>query len=520
MKTLKAILITLLPLLYTSDALTQDIVFTEQEKEFIKNNPIIEFGYEPSWPPYEIYEDGEYNGIVSDYIAIIEKETGLDFQPIPNITWEESLKGLKSGKIKASACVGITDERKEYLNFTKPYLSSAMVIITRKNFKFIGGIEYLKGMSVAVPKSYYTGELLKKDYPDINIEYKDNIYESIKSVSTGESDAFLGNLLVASYYIEHEGFANLKVAAPTEYEKSHIGIAANKDWPEFISICQKVLDKITFEQKNAILQKWVNVRYEHGVNMKLIWKIGIYCLVGMLLIVGAFLFWNETLRKEIKQRNVVEKELANSLKEISAQNDERKNLLNEIHHRIKNNLHMVSGLLKLQALESGSKEVEQHLNEAIERVTSIALVHDKIYKSEDTKNLSLKDFLEMLAEEIISSFSIKKDVKVSITGDLVLKNTNPLPSIAIMMNELLTNSLKYAFLNQESGIIKMEVIEHKDSIDINYSDNGKWKKTSGKEKTFGMTIIEIFTEQMEGNYKLNTENGTSYQFHFPNFYSE
>lgn len=499
-----------------------EITFTDIEKEFIKNNPRIEFGYEPHWPPYEMYEDGEYKGIIGDYVKLLEDKTGIDFVPVPNISWNETVEKLKKGDIKTSICVGITDERAQYLNFTKPYISSFMVIITRKDYGFIGGLEYLNKKTVAVPKNYYTGELLKQDYPKINIIYTESIYDAIREVSLGNADAFVGNLMVASYYIEHKGFSNLKVAAPTDYDKSHIALAAVKEWPELVSIADKVFTSLTFQEKNDILQKWINVRFEYGVNYRFIWKIGIYILVGVILVIGAVLLWNETLRKEIKQRNIVEKELANSLKEISLQNDERKNMLNEIHHRIKNNLHMVSGLLKLQGLESGSAEVEKHLNEAVERVRSIALVHDKIYKSEDTKNFSLKDFVEMLADEIIHSFTGDKKISISVKGNFILQNTNPLPSIALIMNELLTNSLKYAFINKKSGAIEIEINNENDVIVLmTYKDNGSWRKPLANNKTFGLNLIEIFAAQMGGEYQRETgEEGTKYNFKFDNFYGD
>lgn len=507
-------------LIYPHFSYSEGIVFTAQELEFIKSHPQIDFGYEPNWPPYEIYEEGEYKGIVGDYVKILERETGIDFQPIPNITWEETVNKLKSGEVKTSICVGITEERSKYLNFTKSYISSFMVIITRKDYDFVGGLEYLKGKTVAVPESYYTEELLRKDYPDIKIIQTKGIYEAIKAVSLGEADAFVGNLMVASYYIEHRGFSNLKVAAPTDYERSHIALGANKEWPELITIAQKVFDSLTFEEKNAILQKWINVRFEHGVDMKFISRIAIYSLLVVILIIGGFLLWNETLKKEIKQRTEVENELSKSLKEISTQNNERKNLLNEIHHRIKNNLHMVSGLLKLQGLESGSAEVERQLNEAVERVTSIALVHDKIYKSEDTKNLSIKEFLEMLSEEITASFALKNNISVVVEGDFKLVNTNPLPSVALIMNELLTNSLKYAFAKTENPKITIKIQKDNEEVLLTYSDNGKWKEPTKNVRTFGVNLIEIFTEQMEGKFHRSTSQGTIYNFKFNNFYGE
>ena len=119
------------------------INFTQKEKKFIKDHPVIEFGYEPNWPPYELYRDGEYQGIIGDYVKVLESQTGIDFQPIPNITWDETINGLKSGAIKTSICVAITKDRARYLNFTDPYISSFMVIITKKDYGFVGGIEYL-----------------------------------------------------------------------------------------------------------------------------------------------------------------------------------------------------------------------------------------------------------------------------------------------------------------------------------------------------------------------------------------
>ena len=302
--------------LFSFNSTAQNIQFTEEEKVWMKKHPVIEFGYEPRWLPFEIYENGEYSGIIGDYVKILERETGIDFNPIPDINWDETVEGLKSGEIDFTCCAGITEDRKEYLNFTKPYISSPMVIVTRKDGDFVGGLEDLIGKKIALPKSYYTGELITRDFPQIKIDFKQGVEESIKAVSFGEADAFVGSLVVVSYYIEHMGYTNLKIAAPTNYEKSHIALAARKDWPELITICQKVFDNIKYEERDAILQKWVKVRYEYGVDMDKVKKytavIGLIILLMFIIII----LWTKSLKKEIVKRKVIEKELKVKNKDV------------------------------------------------------------------------------------------------------------------------------------------------------------------------------------------------------------
>src|SRR5690554_3843235 len=94
--------------------LSQEIQFTDIEKDWLKNHPIIEFGYETRWEPYEIYSNGEYSGIVGDYVKIIEAKTGIEMRPIPNMTWDKSMKGLLNGSVMIiPSCVSTPERRKQ-----------------------------------------------------------------------------------------------------------------------------------------------------------------------------------------------------------------------------------------------------------------------------------------------------------------------------------------------------------------------------------------------------------------------
>ena len=488
------------------------IKFTPEEQKWIENHPVIHYGYEPDWPPYEIYENGEYKGIVSEYLRIVERETGITFEPIPDLTWESTLHLLKSGEINMVPCAGITEERRKYLLFTEPYISSPMIIITRKDYDFVSGLEDLKNRRIALPRSYYTAEMISSDYPDIEIVYKEGIYEALESVSVGEVDAFVGSLVVASYYIENEGLANLKVAAPTDYDKTRIGFAARKDWPELISIVQKVLDNVSTRERSEIYRKWILVRYEYGIDKYIIIKL----VAGFAIVIALILIWNRTLRKEVRKRKQAERELKQSLQQIREQHEEKKALLREIHHRVKNNLHIVSGMLTLQGLEARDDRINTALKDAVKRVRSMALIHEKMYQTSDLENVNLEEYVRSLVEDILNSFANRDKVILNIDSDIANINTEVIGSLALILNELVTNTLKYGFKNRGGGVITIRFRQAKEASFMTYHDDGTWIAPS-QGTSFGSSLIEIFTEQLEGTFELDTSEGTTYRFRFGNF---
>lgn len=491
---------------------SQTTNFTAEEKEWLKSHPQIHFGYEPNWPPFEIYENGEYKGIIGDYVKILERETGIDFVPIPNITWEKAIAGLKSGQIDFTVCAGITDERKQYLNFTKPYISSPMVIITNLDAPFIDELADLNGKTVSLPKGYYTAELISKDYPKIKIKYEEGYESSLKSVSLGQSDAFVGNLVVGSYYIKHSGFTNLKIAAPANYEKAHIGLAARKDWPELISISQKVFDNISFQEKNAILQKWIELKHEHSVNYDGIKSYVIYGLLILVVVFIVIIFWTKSLKKEIVKRKEIEKQLEATIIDVNKKSEERKVLLQEIHHRVKNNLQIIISLLRLQK-ENSDNKLQEKLDEAINRVSAISLVHEKIYHSDNLAKINMNDYVHNLANDIITSFTINNKPSLSVQTNFHDLDVKSLVPMALILNELITNSLKHGLKDFENGKIEINIFVHNNKISMSYSDNGKWIENSSKA-SFGISLIETFTEQLDGSFSRTVENGTTYNFEF------
>ena len=507
--------LTILVLLTFSFSNSQVIDFTKEEKEWIANHPVIEFGYEPNWEPYEIYKDGKYQGIVGEYVKIIEQKTGIKMKPIPNISWDESLKGLKDGSIKMVPCCAITPKRQEYLDFTEVYINDPLVVVTKKDDRSILEMNDLKNRKVGLPSNYYTAELLQRSYPEAEIIEHRSIQDCLEAISYGRVDAFIENLGVVNYYINHKGFTNIKIAAPTYFKNSGIALAVTKDWTIFRDIAQKVFNSITLKEETAIRQKWLGVELKYGVSWNIILKWSSIVIVLIIIIIGFFVYWNKTLRRNIKLRKKSHHELMKSLVAMKKQNNEKKILLQEIHHRVKNNLQIVSSMMRLQANISQNEAASKILLEAVDRIQTIALIHEKIYQSTDLGNIQLKEYIHSLVKDILLQFKDNSNLEVQINTNNISFQLDQIVPLALILNELITNSVKYAFPDgKENPIIEIELNETKSNTTLRYFDNGIWKENS-KSDRFGTSLIEIFTEQLNGNYTLKkSSDGTEYLFNF------
>jgi two-component sensor histidine kinase len=280
----------------------------------------------------------------------------------------------------------------------------------------------------------------------------------------------------------------------------------------------KVFDHISYQERDAIFQKWIKVRFEYGVNMKEIWR---YVAIAGFLIFMAFmiiLLWNKSLKREVAKRILIEQAQEVALDIRNKKSEERKVLLQEIHHRVKNNLQIIVSLLRLQKDES-EVLLGEKLNETITRINTIALVHEKIYHSDDLSKIDLKQYITELASNIGSSFTSTNVLRLTAESNIDEVDLKALIPLALILNELITNSLKYGIEGIHNGEIKISV-ESKDGIVyMNYSDNRTWVKPIAGVKGFGHTLIEVLTEQLEGSFEIETENKTSYSFRFKGFFN-
>ncbi len=292
------------------------------EQAWLDEHPGIRISGPKSFPPFQFLgSDGKFQGIANDYIRLLADMFNLEIEVVKGLTWPKVLDKIEQKEIDVLSCASQSPDRTSYLSYTKPHLSFPLVIITRKDAPFVSSIEGLNNVKVACIRKVATYEWLKRDKIAITPHFVDSPFDALEAVSLGSADAAIQNLAAATYLIEKNGLTNLKVAAPTSYGNYDLSIAVRQDWPELVSIFDKGLEALSQQQHDQIRQKWIAVRYEHGIQSidVIIWIFWI--ILAATLILALFYFWNRSLKKEIIERKKAEKSLIESEERFKALHD-------------------------------------------------------------------------------------------------------------------------------------------------------------------------------------------------------
>lgn len=239
--------------------------------------------------------------------------------------------------------------------------------------------------------------------------------------------------------------------------------------------------------------------------------------VSSLLIaylVNQFIKLSSVSEKKYREAN---RELQDQNRLVQAQNEEKTIMLKEIHHRVKNNLQVISSLLRLQSYEIDEEVARTHFQDAVYRVVAMALIHEKMYQNKNLSQIDLKDYLSSLADELVATYSDHKQIKISIDSELEYLGNDSLVPVALIFNELLTNSLKHAFQEVDNGEITVSITksDQPEVFKLLYRDNGTWSDGS-REGSFGLELIATLTEQLDGKVVRTYEDGTRYEFNLKN----
>jgi two-component sensor histidine kinase len=196
---------------------------------------------------------------------------------------------------------------------------------------------------------------------------------------------------------------------------------------------------------------------------------------------------------------------------------EQKILLQEVHHRVKNNLSIVASLMNLQAEKATDDYHKQLFVECRNRLDSISAVHELIYKAKSFAQLNFKVYLQKIVEHIAETYQSSKHVNVhNEIEDVNVNISNAIP-LALIVNELITNSYKHAFKSKKEGVISISLNEDSNGlITLMISDNGKgFSKTDIPKSSIGLDILEGLIDQIGGTLDfISNENGTKYQISF------
>jgi two-component sensor histidine kinase len=214
--------------------------------------------------------------------------------------------------------------------------------------------------------------------------------------------------------------------------------------------------------------------------------------------------------KTIEEKNLVIEKSNSKLEQLLKTKEV---LLKEIHHRVKNNLQLVMSLLRSQARHGGDEDISSFIEKSQSRIEVIALIHQNLYQTEYVENVNIQDYISSLSEAIVISYqkdNAKIDVKVN-AYDVFLDISIAIP-IGLIINELITNAIKYAYPNAKYGLISVDLKAISDyDFELVITDYGVGIDDSYEEKkTFGMELVFLLTEQIGGKLVLINKNGLQY----------
>nr|AAU83023.1 hypothetical protein sensory transduction histidine kinase [uncultured archaeon GZfos26B2] len=217
-------------------------------------------------------------------------------------------------------------------------------------------------------------------------------------------------------------------------------------------------------------------------------------------------------------RNITERKSAEE--QIKRSLQEKEVMLREIHHRVKNNLQVVSSLLNMQARNVGDKETIEILSEARDRIMTMSLIHSQLYEGSDLAEINMKEFVDRLLGQLLQSYQVgdTRIARVIRVDDYPFPISVAVP-VGLIINELLSNALKHAFDGRDEGKIEVSLTASAGGrIDLTVSDDGVGLPPGfniNGSKTLGLRLVKILTEdQLQGNMEVTSDGGATFEIEF------
>lgn len=353
---------------------------------------------------------------------------------------------------------------------------------------------------------------LVHSYVSASLEMKlGNLDKAIDLLDTCEETARKFNNAYWKKDISRLQWEVLYEAGEYDLAKEHLAIYETLKDSLFLAERDLIVNELetkyrTAEQNNEIAE--LNIENERRKSVSRM------SVAGLLLsfIALAFLFGLYRLNKRNKdvlekKNNVIKKSLL-----------EKETLLQEIHHRVKNNLQVISSLLSMQSRYIEDESALNALNEGQTRVESMALIHQNLYREDNITGVSMQTYIPLLADNIFNSYNIEGDkIKIEYNIDNLQLDVATVIPIGLVLNELISNALKYAFQDRKDGLLEVGLVDKNDSLLLYLRDNGIGMTSEVRGTGFGTILINSFTRKLDGELQVSSENGTKVEILIKNY---
>ncbi|MEG3619835.1 transporter substrate-binding domain-containing protein [Magnetovibrio sp. PR-2] len=510
------------------------VELSADERAWLEQHSTFRLGIDPQFHPLEFIDDGTYQGLSADIINHINGTFGMSFIPGDNRTWAEAFELFEKGEIDILPSAFHTTAREELMNFTEPYMSFPIMLFTQNDADFVAGLEDMDGRTVAIPENYAAVHFVQKDFPNVKIVETKTVAEALEAVSVGRVDGYVGNLATATYFIEQLNMSNVKVAAPTPFS-ADLRMGVRKDWPELVSILDKVLAAIPDEDKSAMRAKWVSLRFEHAVDTAALVRVGLQVAGVSVLILVLILMWNRRLKIEVNQRKRAEAQANEERLKALEASDAKSKFLTMMSHDLRTPLNTIMGYALMMEEDADDDGVPQEIRDSAKAINRnsghLHRIIDDIIAMSRVESGRYEITPEPIDAELIAKESLslsvgpatERWVKIRVEGADTIPTFEADPiALKHMIINLLSNAIRHS---SEHGEITLQFAQDGKDALVRVLDQGEGmtpeqikiaRETFGQAGSsdkrkggsgIGLTVVDRFIKLHGGHLDIQSKPG-------------
>ena len=454
-------------------------LLSEKERAWIRANPVIRIGVDPAFPPFEFLVEGErLQGISSDYLAAIERRTGLKMEVQQGLVWSDVIRKARRREIDLLPSILYSAERQIWLQYSNSYVSYQRAVIVKDVERDIRSVKDLAGLRIGVQAASLDVRYVQNMVPGSTVVEFNTFANSLIKLENGEIDAVIGNGPSSLYYARQLGIEGLKIVSVTDSKTYPLYMGARKDWPELASIVNKVLDQMSDAEKTAILDRWSTPVLSERVDYSLIWKT-LAATFPVVLLILAWAFYAQRQNRTLAR---TQEELVQASRLASQASEAKTTFLSNMSHEMRTPLTSILGFLRLIIDEKPGGEVERNAQTAEQSARDLLqLVNDILDISRlesgsvvpELEAINLPDLVSRVMDHLRPIAERKRlYMQTRYTGepfDWIMMDEKLLRQILI---NLLGNAVKFT----ETGGVTLELVfermNRQDMLTVKIHDTG------------------------------------------------
>ena len=296
------------------------IQLTEREQRWLASHPVVRVVVNETLAPLTFFDpEGDFRGISADLLELIRLRTGLRLEVQRRQSDSEMIAAVRSGQADVIAALLPSGERQHQLKFSRPYLDSSFVLLTRKRSDTPGTLDQFEGRSLAIAKGNPVIEWLRQQYPGVKITETDGPLHAVELLAQGRVDGSVNSLLMANYFIaSHSWRDTLHISSTVGTQQALFALATAKDATELSAILDKALTSIDPDELGVINNRWRGYVSASEHTWRTYNRLFFQVAAGVGLLLLLSLAWNAYMQRQIRQRQRAETALNDQLEFMHA----------------------------------------------------------------------------------------------------------------------------------------------------------------------------------------------------------